>query len=906
MSANTRAPSTIVTIALTGQTEFTIPFEYLARKYVEVTLLGIDRLPLTLNTDYRFVNKTLISLTRPYGAEYKQIELRRETSATERLVDFHDGSILRAYDLNLSQIQTLHVAEEARDVARITLGMDDNGNLDARNRRIVNLADAVLEQDAVPLGQVRGWDTSALVSAERAELAARLAEDTAGRIKMMYSVFATVEDAKLGFNADTKRIKISSTGFEYVKTSKVEALGFTDRDGTHWSRVEDLDSTITRRVTSTMHYSAWTQDKAFVHEGCIYVPYMQGVTHDTTTTSIMLIRSFDGGCTWSVPELLLKNTNALGYYSMNAGVIRGRFVMLVGEWPTSGADHTFYMYHKPLDRMSVLGDALSSTVGSTTITANIPKHGLFTGDTVFFTGVKNVSFPLSGSYVATVIDENTITIESATPATASGTGLGGASIKFSTLWDAQAFTRELAPKAVLGHAVDGTYPTHIHSTVTYDDKTLILGFHHGGTSPREAGVIVIDDFFSSRVWSKRRFPARFERHQQEPSIAQDSQGRIHALCRWSGSGTDMSTYAWTADKGVTWNCSFFKGLPEMYGTDWPMVIRDDVVYCFGAQRRPDETSPSDPKYYQRGFTDIHILEADVNELVVRGGDAFKSKVLSKAQYAGELSSSAVGVGSVIVLGDTLRYYYGSEDFCDAGVNANNGFSVFDPYKNSGSNADIWELQVNVGKLTSNVNAVDASGTKREERIFKRNGRYVNETPLSFEDASVTFQRGGQPVFQADDAVAGLKTMTMMNNRGTLQLINRPDNKPLSGGTTILRTIASGGDVTDWEMLGRRMLLNIPAVSGRVKVASDGSVTVPRSYGVSSVVRVEDGVFRVEFQALSTAHYCINVTPVTSGAESFFVTEQENRIDSVTFRFVSASGVKADPDGFTFTLLIGGA
>lgn len=161
MASGTRAPSTIVTINLTGQTDFNIPFEYLARKFVVVTLLGTDRKVLTLNTDYRFVSKTVISLANPTPAGYTQLELRRETSATERLVDFHDGSILRAYDLNLSQIQTLHVAEEARDLTADTIGVNDEGHLDARNRRIVNLADAVNGRDAITLGQVLTWNDSA-------------------------------------------------------------------------------------------------------------------------------------------------------------------------------------------------------------------------------------------------------------------------------------------------------------------------------------------------------------------------------------------------------------------------------------------------------------------------------------------------------------------------------------------------------------------------------------------------------------------------------------------------------------------------------------------------------------------------------------------------------------------------
>lgn len=62
-----------------------------------------------------FVTRTTISLTKAWGPAdgYMTIELRRVTSTTDRLVDFTDGSILRAYDLNVAQIQTMHVAEEA-------------------------------------------------------------------------------------------------------------------------------------------------------------------------------------------------------------------------------------------------------------------------------------------------------------------------------------------------------------------------------------------------------------------------------------------------------------------------------------------------------------------------------------------------------------------------------------------------------------------------------------------------------------------------------------------------------------------------------------------------------------------------------------------------------------------------
>ena len=154
---------TVLTYPLDGSNrDFNIPFEYLARKFVVVTLIGVDRKVLTINTDYRFATRTTISLTKAWGPAdgYTTIELRRVTSTTDRLVDFTDGSILRAYDLNAAQIQTMHVAEEARDMTADTIGVNNDGHLDARGRRIVNLANAVDDRDAVPLGQLKTMNQS--------------------------------------------------------------------------------------------------------------------------------------------------------------------------------------------------------------------------------------------------------------------------------------------------------------------------------------------------------------------------------------------------------------------------------------------------------------------------------------------------------------------------------------------------------------------------------------------------------------------------------------------------------------------------------------------------------------------------------------------------------------------------
>lgn len=172
---------TVMTYPLTGAVDFPITFEYLARKFVTVTLIGKDRKELVLNQDFRFTTKTQITTTRAWTAAdgYTMIEIRRYTSATDRLVDFADGSILRAYDLNIAQIQTLHVAEEARDLTADTIGVNNDGNLDARGRKIVNVADATEVGDAVPFGQMQRFDGSAynsMIAAKSSETNAKTSE----------------------------------------------------------------------------------------------------------------------------------------------------------------------------------------------------------------------------------------------------------------------------------------------------------------------------------------------------------------------------------------------------------------------------------------------------------------------------------------------------------------------------------------------------------------------------------------------------------------------------------------------------------------------------------------------------------------------------------------------------------
>lgn len=134
-------------------TDFNVPFDYLAKKFVKVTVdsrekLGGDYGDTT--KDYFFVDKTTIRFnTAP--AIGTEIIIRRYTSATDRIVSFKDASVLKAKDLDVSTIQTIHIAEEGRDIINDALIVDKEGNWDAKGKRIVNVGDPIDDNDAITL-----------------------------------------------------------------------------------------------------------------------------------------------------------------------------------------------------------------------------------------------------------------------------------------------------------------------------------------------------------------------------------------------------------------------------------------------------------------------------------------------------------------------------------------------------------------------------------------------------------------------------------------------------------------------------------------------------------------------------------------------------------------------------------
>lgn len=90
---------------------YNVPFEYISRDYVYVTIDGID-----VGRDrYNFFNSQAIQF---FTAPDKDatILIYRDTDKSKPIVDFKNGSVLTEEDLDTIALQLLHIAQEIYDV----------------------------------------------------------------------------------------------------------------------------------------------------------------------------------------------------------------------------------------------------------------------------------------------------------------------------------------------------------------------------------------------------------------------------------------------------------------------------------------------------------------------------------------------------------------------------------------------------------------------------------------------------------------------------------------------------------------------------------------------------------------------------------------------------------------------
>ncbi|TWH35597.1 Membrane protein involved in colicin uptake [Aminobacter sp. J15] len=152
---------------LTGaQTDFTFPFQYLAKEHVKATVDGAS-VPFTWISTF-----TIKIEPAPVG----ELRIYRDTPRDSLINVYSDGSILIDDDLNASFWQSLMVADEVADAA-LTKGED--GHWDAVGLRVTNLGTPVNPTDAVSRQWAETSMTSTLAQAISAKNSAEAARDAA-------------------------------------------------------------------------------------------------------------------------------------------------------------------------------------------------------------------------------------------------------------------------------------------------------------------------------------------------------------------------------------------------------------------------------------------------------------------------------------------------------------------------------------------------------------------------------------------------------------------------------------------------------------------------------------------------------------------------------------------------------
>lgn len=149
----------------TGQSQYRIEFDYLARPFVVVTLINsadqTQNKVLRVGADYTFLNATTLTMLASQTG-FDIVQINRVTSSTP-LVNFKDGSVLTAGDLTTSEIQAIHIAEEARDqTAEIAQTYSESAIQAAKDAQEV--LDKILAMQAAGYSPVGTFEDGAVVT----------------------------------------------------------------------------------------------------------------------------------------------------------------------------------------------------------------------------------------------------------------------------------------------------------------------------------------------------------------------------------------------------------------------------------------------------------------------------------------------------------------------------------------------------------------------------------------------------------------------------------------------------------------------------------------------------------------------------------------------------------------------
>ena len=219
-----------------GKDNYAFPFPYLSKQFVKVRYdkkYGTDE--LEYNRDYTIEGQTV--MLRQKGDEQSTICIYRQTP-TGSLVDFNDGSILLASEMDKMAMQMLHIEEENSDYLLIN-GMLTDKTTNAwqgQGRRIAHLEDPIDAQDAVTLHHLEtvGGMASLKELQDIKEGTLAIKKDT-NEIKNM--AYQLRQDALQAY-------QLTENSKEAVKTMETHVLNLRNEAGQQSAHIEQMQEDI--------------------------------------------------------------------------------------------------------------------------------------------------------------------------------------------------------------------------------------------------------------------------------------------------------------------------------------------------------------------------------------------------------------------------------------------------------------------------------------------------------------------------------------------------------------------------------------------------------------------------------------------------------------------------------------
>ncbi|BET44024.1 endosialidase catalytic beta-propeller domain-containing protein [Atlantibacter hermannii] len=485
------------------------------------------------------------------------------------------------------------------------------------------------------------------------------------------------------------------------------------------------------KITDTPFYNSWPQDKSFVYNNVIFVPFMAGDRHGVNNLRVCWVRSGDDGQTWSMPEWLTDlhpNYPTVNYHCMSMGVVRNRLFAVIETRTVSGnVLQLAELWDRPMSRsMRPLG-GITKPANQAIATVVISSHGLFAGDLVNFSnsGVTGVTGDMT---VTSVIDQNTFTVTTANQQTTNQDN-SGRYWSFGT-----SFHQSPWRKTSLGTIpTNGVPVTETHSFATLSDNSFMIGYHNGDTSPRELGGLLFSDAFGSpATFTRRRVPAEYEANASEPCIKYFD-GILYLTTRGTLTSQPGSALMRSHDLGLSWDALRIPN--NVHSTNLPFAKIGDELFIFGSERAFGEWEGNqlDNRYvgsYPRTF----MARVNINKWNV---SAIQWVNITDQIYQGGIVNSGVGVGSVCVKNGYLYYSLGGEDFFDSWSVGDN--SAKDPFKHDGHPSDIYcmKLKVSEDSLVSRAFRQGATPNRTLPTFMSTSGVRTVPAPVDFSnDVSV--------------------------------------------------------------------------------------------------------------------------------------------------------------------------